>query len=548
MKSKFVYRCSIVKFLNKYAFGKRRFLLLNFSLSLLLMSISFVNPLFYKMFINKVILQKRLEALSVVVIGYLSLFILKYIILILKNYSRNCIVNRTMYRIKYSLWTSFFSNQQDISSIGNMKMLIDDDMTHLEGFVDIQTIDYIVSFFTICISAFLLFMLEWHLAIFSVIAIPLTFWLDSFVSKREKKLNIENRKNDQELSSWLHASLNGWREIRALRLEKKQKYRFAEYSHKYAVYFSKWINLWITRSLVITKIKDDFFMRFSLYFIGGLLIMNHKLSIGNLLVFATYYEILSNAMNSMATSDANLQASTPFIDNITCALSARKNMEKRSLMLPAYDAIQFRNVTFSYPDSDVKVVNNLSFTINSGDRVAIVGKSGSGKTTLLKLMMGLVRPAEGEVCWGDRNLNDINLDNLYRKVGIVTQDSILYNASFKDNLLYAKPDATDEEIVEACKMSHISEYIEALPEKYDTNIGEHGIKLSGGQRQRLVLARLFLRDVDTYILDEATSALDQHNDMLIQEALENIAKTKTVIIVAHRESSIRLCEYKIELM
>lgn len=547
MLSKFSYRFSVIKFLSKYAFGKRRLLLMNLFLSIMLMSISFITPLFYKMFINKVILQKNLNALYIVSFGYLLLFVVQYLVLILKNYNRNCVVNRTLYRIKYILLGSFFKNDSNVESIGDMKMLLDDDITYLEDFADSQTIDYMVSFFTIVISVILLFTIEWHLAIFSVIAIPFTFWLDSIVSKREKLLNATNRQNEQKMSSWLHASLNGWREIRALSLEKKQRYTFAEYNHKYALFFSKWINLWITRSLVITKIKDDFFMRFSLYFIGGLLIIDHRLSIGNLLVFASYYEILSKAMNTMATKDADLQSSKPFIDKIMNALSIDKGEKKSKIAISQYNSIQFKNVVFSYPNSDTNVINNLSFNINAGDRVAIVGKSGSGKTTLLKLMMGLIYPTEGEIYWSNMNLKDLNLDMLYKKVGIVTQDSVLYNTTIKENLLYAKPNATDDEIREACRLSHISDYIESLPQQYDTNIGEHGLKLSGGQRQRLVLARLFLRDVDTYILDEATSALDQYNDMLIQEALESIANTKTVIIVAHRESSIKLCKYKIEL-
>ena len=550
MREKIAYRFSVIKCLNAFAIGKRRFLVINLLLGLVIMLISFITPLFYKLFVNQVILQKKIAILIPVVSGYLLLFLIQYLVLIIKNYCRNCVTNRTLYRIKYTLWHDFFSQKRnDFSAggIGNMKMLLDEDIHYLEDFSESQTIEYAISFITIVIGVILLFILEWHLALFSIIAIPLTFWLDNAVSKKEKALNAENRRNDQALTSWLHASLNGWREIRALRLEKKQKYIFVEFAHKYALYFSKWINYWITRSLVIKKIKDDFFMQFSLYFIGGLLIINKKLSIGTLLVFAMYYEIVSKAMNTVASTDAELQASMPFIDNILHALDSGQDSTHGRLILPTYGDIIFQDVSFAYPDSSVSVIHDMSFEIHRGDRVAIVGKSGSGKTTIIKLLLGLLSPVEGQILWSGVNIEHINLDSLYKKVGIVTQDSMLYNTTIKENLLYAKPNATEGEMIEACRLARIYDVIESLPMKLETSIGENGLKFSGGQRQRLVLARLFLRDVDTYILDEATSALDQYNDLLIQDAMERIAKDKTVIIVAHRESSIKLCDYRIEL-
>ena len=176
-----------------------------------------------------------------------------------------------------------------------------------------------------------------------------------------------------------------------------------------------------------------------------------------------------------------------------------------------------------------------------------MGKSGCGNTTVLKLMMGMLTPGKGRVFFAGADVREIDLTAMHGRIGFIMQESMLFNASIRENLRYGKEDATDEEMEAACRKAFIYDFIRGLEDGLDTVIGERGVRLSGGQRQRIVLARLFLRNVDVFVFDEATSALDQYSESVVYDAIRNIARDKTIIIVAHRESSVALCDRRIWL-
>lgn len=200
--------------------------------------------------------------------------------------------------------------------------------------------------------------------------------------------------------------------------------------------------------------------------------------------------------------------------------------------------IEFNKVTFNYRSSDTEVLKNINLKINPGEKVAVVGRSSSGKTTLIKLMLGLYEPTEGNILIDNKIIKDISPLDLHKNIGVVMQDNFLFNMTIKENLLLAKPSATDDEIKEACKMAYIDEFIETLPQGYMTLIGEKGIKLSGGQKQRLSIAKVMLSAPNIIVFDEATSALDHESEKFIHMVIENISKGRTIIIIAHRLSSI----------
>lgn len=545
------YRLKVIKHLLPFTKGVKRFFIINFFISIIVMILTFVNPLFYKIFIDKVILSRNFNKLIIVIAGYLGIFLINVILSYIKNYANYSLVNTTLFRAKLKIWNGFFKMpfpQYETMSIGDMKMRLDDDTNQISNFAGYQTIDYFISILTIVVGLFLLFITDWRLALFSIVAIPLTFIIDNALSKKEKILQNGNRENDQKLSSWLHASVQGWREVKALNLGKAQEIKFVHFAHNFALYFAKWINYWTARILVIPRIKDEFLMQFGLYFLGGLLIINGNLKISTLLVFAMYYQIVSNAVKVASSTNADLQANSSFTDRLIQELDRKQDYSDNNRIKPDNSIIiEFNNVCFSYPNTDCEVLHDFNLTINKGERVAIVGKSGSGKTTILKLITGMISPTQGTVSFSKTNLNKIDLTQMYKRIGFVMQENTLFNSTIRDNLLYGKENATDDELIEACKKAFIYEYIDTLPDKLDTLIGEKGIKLSGGQRQRIILARQFLRNVDIFIFDEATSALDQYSENIVYDAIRNIAKDKTIIIVAHRESSISLCDRKVEI-
>lgn len=515
-----------------------------------MLGLSFLIPMFYRIFINQVLLQGKLNSFLWVLVGYLSICAVNILLGYVKFHGNNRLVNDTLLKIKYKILDALFAQdftEYEKQNIGETKMRIEDDPNNAAPFASTQTIDYVIAYLTMLGSTFFLFYLDWRLALFSIIVIPLAFYFDNWTSKHEKVCNNEMRVNDQNMSSWLHSSVQGWREIKALNLQKYEKTRFIHFTNKQGKLYAKWVNYWTIRVLLLPRFRDDLFMQFGLYFLGGLLIIFGNLKISNLLVFSMYYGMLSGAVKTVSSTDADLQAAMPYIDRLMNQLGRAEISQIDGKIPDDTNQIYLSDVSFSYSGSDKTAIEHFSLEIDKGERIAITGKSGCGKTTLLKLITGMVEPTGGNVTFSGIDLRDIDLSAMHKRIGYIMQENLLFNTTIRENLAYGKSNATECEMMEACKKAYIYDFIESLPDKLDTIIGERGIKLSGGQRQRIILARLFLRDVDIFIFDEATSALDQYSENIVHDAIRNISKDKTIIVVAHRESSIQLCDRKIAM-
>ncbi len=548
--SKLRYRATLLKALSPFAIGVKRFMLLNLLISLLLMGLGFIKPLFYKIFINDVILGRRSSLMLYVAGGYLAVFALELLCAYARNFCSNIVVNRVTFRVRMRILQGFFRNDFtncDAQSVGDMKMRLDDDTSCIGELAGAQSINYLIALVTIPAALVLMFAIEWRITLFSCIMIPLTLLLDHIVAKHEAVVLDKQRENDQKMSTWLHMSIQGWREIKALNLQKHEERQFASYIHKFAVLFGTWINYWVLRVLVMPKIKNEFVMQFSLYFIGGLLIIAGHFEIGDLLVFVQYYNILADAVTTVSSTDAELLSLRVKSDRMLAALTGRIMSRSKKALLGELDLIEFTDVSFCYPGTDKHVIDKLSFSIRKGERVTITGPSGAGKTTILKLLTGMLFPSEGKVLISGAETKDISLKTLYERIAFIPQENTLFNATIRENLMYGKEGADSDELESACRRACIWDFIQGLPEGLDTVIGERGVKLSGGQKQRLVLARQFLRDVDIFIFDEATSALDQYSESIINDALSGIGRDKTIIIVSHRKSSLALCSRVIEI-
>lgn len=528
--------------------GVRHLFIINLFLSIAAIIAGFIVPLFYKRFIEETIILGKLETFIPILAGYCLVHFGVIGIQYIKNFCNNRIRNCVTYRAKLKMWQDLFKwsfPEYEHANIGDTKMYIEDDVQVLLNFSSYYTIDYLIQFATMLVCIVILFVMEWRLALFSIICIPLTSGIDSVISRREKALNNEQRENDKEMNAWLYSSLQSWKEVKALNLQNRQKFVFVSHIKKYALYYAKWINYWTLRALIIPKIRNEFLMKFGLYFLGGLLVMNGQMSIGSLLVFVTYFDMLTKAILEVSSTDADLQGKKPYLDRLLQKLEEEYPVEQGE-ELKTIDSIEIENLSYHYPEQE-GLLKNVSLAARQGERIAIVGKSGCGKTTLLKLLVGLLNADEGRILYSGMEIDQIKISGLHKRIGFILQNSRLYNMSIKENLLLVSPEATKEDMEEACRKACILDFIQELSDGFDTVIGENGSKLSGGQRQRIALARAFLMDVDVYIFDEATSAIDQYSEKLINDAIANMGKDKIVIIVAHRESSIQLCNRVIRL-
>ena len=550
MFKKLKYRLKFTKTIMPFAVGVKRFFVLNVLVSVINLALNFIKPLFYRMFIDEVILQGKINAFIYVLSGYLSVCFIDILFGYIKKYGENRLINRIVFRIRYKMWKALFKQdftEYEKQNIGGVKMKIEDDTNSISPFANRQTTDYVIACITVLVSIFLLFSIEWRLALFSIVVIPLSLFFDNAASKKEKYYNNKQRINDQNMTAWLHTSIQGWREVKALNLQRHEKRAFVHFLNERGKLFAKAVQFWTVRVLVLPKIRDDLFMQFGLYFFGGLLIINNHLKIGDLLVFSMYYAMLSGAVKTVSSTDAELQSSMPYTNRLIDELEKADIRAQDGIIPGNSNEIVFDNVSFAYNGGDKKVIDEFSMKISKGERIAITGKSGCGKTTVLKLLTGMITPDEGQVLFSGVDLKDIDLHAMHGRMGYVMQENLLFNMTIRENLMYGKSGASESDMTKACKKAYIYDFIEGLPDGLETVIGERGIKLSGGQRQRIVLARLFLRDVDIFIFDEATNALDQYSENIVHDAIKNIARDKTIIVVAHRESSIELCDRKIAM-
>lgn len=550
MKRQMCYRWKVLSNLYPYTEGVKRYWWCLLVVSLFALVVELVTPVFYKIFVNDVIIMSNISKMKFVVGGYIVMYFLGFALSYIKNDVKFRLTNKVLYRVRNKILNVYFHipfADYDNLSIGDLKIRIDDDIEQIKDYFGVQTIDYIIAYIMILINFFILMSINWILALYSITVIPLTFWVDHVLSIKEKYILDERRSNEQGMATWLHESIQGWREVKALNLQRHETRLYFHFLHTEMIGFAKWINYWTARVLIIPKIKNECFMQFGLYLIGGLLIIEGNLNIGELLVFSVYYSLLSNAIQSVSTADADLQSKMPYIDRLIESLKNKVDDKNKGIIPNDSNTIELKDVSFRYSNTQKPVINKLNLFINRGERIAITGKSGSGKSTLLKLITGMLTPTSGQIKFSGIDLRQIDMIAMHKKIGFIMQENILFHASIKDNLLYAKGNATEEELIRVCKMACIYDFIERLPDGWNTIIGERGIKLSGGQRQRLVLARLFLQDVDIFIFDEATSALDQLSESIVHDAINRIAKDKTIIVVSHRESSLELCDRIIKI-
>jgi ABC-type multidrug transport system fused ATPase/permease subunit len=310
----------------------------------------------------------------------------------------------------------------------------------------------------------------------------------------------------------------------------------------------------VTTAITNARYRGGFiaFMIFSLFgtlafviWYGGRMIQSGELTIGVLVMFVIFSMFVGGTFAGFADMFSQLQKTLGATQSVREILrSEGEAVEVKPIVVePEYALrgnVRFEHVTFSYPSrKDIVVLQDLSLSARNGEQVAIVGPSGAGKSTIASLLLHFYEPDNGTLYFDERAAREFPLSQLRRQMAFVPQDVMLFGGSIKENIAYGKPDATDGEIIAAAKNANADEFVANFPEKYETIVGERGIKLSGGQRQRIAIARAILKDPAILILDEATSSLDSESEQLVQEALDNLMKGRTSFVIAHRLSTIR---------
>lgn len=531
MKQKWLVYDRINKYLELNKIIVFFYLLLNAGL----LGLEYFQPKIYQKFIDEVLMQRNLERMKLIVFLYLVYFVLKLIFMYTKEYAGfgiNAGINK---RIKEKIFSDLFHRDftyYDTHKSGDIEVNIEKDTESFKTFFDTYIVNYFLNYLSLIAAVVLCLNISWELTCVAVISIPMTILADHAVAKRAKKVIDGIRVCSEQKVTWLNNVLTNWREVKALCLERTIIKKYQVFLQTNVYLNAKKIYFFVVRSIIIPWIKEKFFMQIMMYFIGGLLVISGRMQVGEVLVFIVYYGMLSRAITSISTANAEFEMQSGIIDRVIKELDYVE-AAKETLPDTVSGEIEFRHLSFKYSSDSQNILSDVTFTIKRGDKVAICGKSRSGKTTIARLIAGFYDPTEGEIYYSGKNLKDVSRESLYKKIGYIRQDSVLFNASIKDNLLIANPSASDELLENACKKALIYEYIQGLPDKYDTTIDEMGDNLSGGLKQRFILARQFLKDSEVYILDEVTSNLDKQSEKYINEILKHMEADKTIIYIAH---------------
>ncbi|MCQ2792770.1 MAG: ABC transporter ATP-binding protein/permease [Bacilli bacterium] len=454
-------------------------------------------------------------------------------------------------RIQFTMREELFTKLQrlpfsyyDEHETGTILSTMTNDLFEISELAHHGPENILIASFTILGSLIYLILINWILGLTLILMIPILIFVTYYF---KKKFHVNGRKS-REATAVLNArtanSIEGIRVTKAFTNQKLEEEKFAETNRDFLrVRTDLFISMGTYFS--ISQFIADFFNVLVILF-GGLLLYYYGVSqsqladysafVVSISLFITPVNQLTNFMEQYESAASGFERFINVIDEVEETIN-----DGHEILKTISGEIEFSHVTFCY-QKNRKILDDVSFKIKKGQTLALVGPSGGGKTTICHLIPRfyfLNEMCSGAIYIDGRNINDFTLESLRKNIGIVQQDVYLFAGTIKENIRYGKPDATDEEIYEAAKKADIYYYVEALPEKWDTNIGERGSKLSGGQKQRIAIARIFLKNPPLLILDEATSALDNATEMIIQRALNKLSEGRTCLIVAHRLSTIK---------
>ena len=423
---------------------------------------------------------------------------------------------------------------------GQMMSKLVSDLFDISEFAHHGPENLFISLVKIVGSFIFLFLINKKLALPLIVLVILMFLFSFRQNQKMQRTFMENRKKIGDVNASLQDTLSGIRVVQSFTNEEIEKNKFQKSHHAFLV--SKKDNYRCMGEFMSSNLFFQGMMYLVTLVYGGYLIANNEMSAADLAMYALYIGIFISPIQIlvelMEMMQKGLSGFRRFLDV----------METEPEIKDAPDAVElkdvkgrvcYEDVSFHYSDDETTVLSHVSIEIPAGKSVALVGPSGGGKTTICSLLPRFYDVTGGRVTVDGQDIRSLTLKSLRSQIGVVQQDVYLFSGSIRDNIAYGKPDATEEEIIEAAKCANIHDFIMELPDQYDTFVGERGARLSGGQKQRISIARVFLKNPPILILDEATSALDNESERWIQHSLEELSKNRTTITIAHRLSTIK---------
>ncbi len=493
--------------------------------------------------IDKIFINKDQSLLLVIPLLIILAFATKGISLYLARVTMIRVAEEVKKEIQTNMLTSFIkADTENIEKKHSGKYIsnLNFDVTQITGMLSTSFLTLFKDGLTLIGLLSVMFIQNWRLSLIAIIMIPFATFTAKKLGKRMSKVVTEAQIKSGDLNKYLIDIFKNHKIIKIFQRENYENKRSEKFVNELKEKSIKIASVHI-RATPVMEILTGIMIAVMIFY-SGKLIMNNQLSLNNFFSFLAAMMLAYQPIKSLATINVGVNQGLsagkrilPIIDKVNLI---EENNDKSILNLKL-GTIDFNNINFNYStNSENKVLRNINIKINGGKMTALVGQSGSGKSTLLSLIPRIYDPQSGNVEIDEQNIKELNLFSLRKAISIVDQNVTLFDDTIFNNIKYAKPDASNEEVHEAAELSMCSEFIEKLENRYETLIGENGVRLSGGEKQRLSIARAFLKNSKIILLDEATSSLDSETEEKIQKALDKLTFNKTTVVIAHRLSTI----------
>lgn len=501
-----------------------------------------VVPWLIKNVVDKVLAEKNMYMLNLVVISILVVFLVRGFATYGQTYTMSYIGQRVIIDIREAMFKHLQRLDQayyDRRKTGVIMSNLTNDVAALQSAIVDNLVSFITEGVTLIGSLVSMLYLDWKLTLVTLVIVPVVLGIINIFGKRLRIAGHDVQGRIADITSLLQETISGARVVRSFAREGYEVQRFERENQRN---FRAVMRATKLTSLLSPLVEFSAAIAVTvILWYGGYSVVTGGITAGSLIAFLIYAINLSNPVKRLSQVYGNIQKAMAAGDRVFAILDTKPEVVEKpdAIVLPEVDGrVRFDHVSFSY-DGEKKALDDFSLDVPAGRVVAIVGPSGAGKTTIANLLPRFYDATEGAITVDGIDVRDVTFQSLREQIGVVPQETMLFNATIKDNILYGRLDGTDEEVYAAAKAANALEFIERLPEGMDTLVGERGSSLSGGQRQRIAIARAILKNPKILILDEATSALDTESEKLVQEALERLMQGRTAFVIAHRLSTIK---------
>ena len=529
----------------RYAKPYRRMVVLLFIITGLLSILSLAGPYLVKILLDDILPYKNAGLLLQLMSIFILIFVVKTLVGIWHSYQTTRLVENMILSVK----TELFQHLEDLDlgfyhskSVGDILYRLDEDVYSIDSFIDLIIDVVVLNVLTALFILLITFNMNWKVTLMSLGFFPFYIIAQKYFGEKIRKQKVRIIGKLTDILSFLEENITGIQAIKSFALETKQ---LGEYTDK-------------TKKIIRLNLRMDLLDSFSdavvgvitfiplilILWYGSFQVISGVLTIGSLIAIYTYIGKLFEPISSLGSINVAFQTTLVSVNRVFQFLDTKTKIKEKSGAVELKNPqghIVFKDVSFGYYPQDPKesVLEHVTFDIKPGQMAGLVGPSGSGKTTVGNLLFRFFDPTIGSISIDGFDLRNLKIKSIRDAIGIVSQESILFNTTLKENIKFGKITASDADVVRAAKLAHIHEFIMKQPKGYNTKVGARGVKLSGGEKQRISIARVFLKNPKILILDEATSSLDSESEYLIQQALQRVTQGRTTLVIAHRLSTIR---------